>query len=81
MPRKQIQYLPMTSPTKQKKSTISQYFSVTSCASCEQQTHEGLCNLCLKKPQSTMVILQDKLKQWEDRLHNIRKVITISFIN
>lgn len=74
MPRKQTHYLPTSSPTKQKKSTISQYFSTTSCACCEEQTQNGLCNNCIVKPQESMVILHDKVKNWEQKCFYTRKV-------
>lgn len=74
MPRKQVLCLPVSSPTKNKKSTISQYFTTTSCACCSNQTREGLCEKCLDKPQLSMVILQDKVKCWEQSYEEIKKV-------
>lgn len=81
MPRKQIQYLPTSSPSIQKKSTISQYFSVTSCACCDKQTQDGLCASCLQNVQKSMVILQDKVKLWEKKLYDIKQVILPLLIN
>ncbi|XP_066995085.2 uncharacterized protein PolZ1 [Anabrus simplex] len=74
LPRKFTHYLPTSVTDGQKKSTISQYFATTNCAACGQQTHSGLCAECQNHPQSTAIILADKLRQWERTYSNIVKV-------
>lgn len=78
MPRKQVLCLPVSSPTKSKKSTISQYFSTTSCACCSNQTREGLCEACFNNRQTSMVILQNKVKSWEQSYDEIKKVSALT---
>lgn len=76
MPRKQIQALPTEFElmNNNKKSTISQYFSTMSCAVCGNQTHKGLCDVCLTKPQSTVVALNYKMLMWERHQAEINQV-------
>lgn len=63
MPRKQFQYLRNSSPVK--RSTISQYFASNSCAVCGEHTQKYLCEKCAKRPQSTVVMLHEKVRLWE----------------
>ncbi|CAH0553547.1 unnamed protein product [Brassicogethes aeneus] len=72
MPRKHIQVLPTSSPGK--KSTISQYFSTTSCASCGEQTKTGLCNDCCLNAQTTVVNLTQKIKKWEQNNYEVNLI-------
>ncbi|XP_053692962.1 DNA polymerase zeta catalytic subunit [Sabethes cyaneus] len=52
-----------------KKSTISQYFSTTSCiGDCGQQTHRGVCDKCLQNPQRTVCYVADKINRLERRV-------------
>lgn len=74
MPRKQVQYLHVGSPSKGPKSTISQYFATAACASCGVQTKDGLCPKCLNNPQSTIVALHKKILLWERNYFTCRKV-------
>lgn len=64
MPRKQL-LLPISPKKGYKKSTISQYFSTSSCAVCSQKAQEGLCEDCQNKPQTSMVVLREKMRTWE----------------
>ncbi|CAH1283426.1 unnamed protein product [Diabrotica balteata] len=73
MPRKKTQYLP-GSTTPKKKSTISQYFSTSNCVSCEEQTQTGICEQCQARPQTTMVTLMEKMRNWEKNSQNILMV-------
>ncbi|XP_057670686.1 DNA polymerase zeta catalytic subunit isoform X2 [Diorhabda carinulata] len=73
MPRKKVQYLP-GSVSPKKKSTISQYFSTSSCISCEEQTRKGICEKCIDRPQSTVVTLMEKMRKWERNYLNIKMV-------
>ncbi|XP_050510996.1 DNA polymerase zeta catalytic subunit isoform X2 [Diabrotica virgifera virgifera] len=73
MPRKKTQYLP-GSTTPKKKSTISQYFSTSNCVSCEEQTQTGICEQCQARPQTTMVTLMEKMRNWERNSQNILMV-------
>ncbi|XP_072391181.1 DNA polymerase zeta catalytic subunit isoform X2 [Diabrotica undecimpunctata] len=73
MPRKKTQYLP-GSTTPKKKSTISQYFSTSNCVSCEEQTQIGICEQCQSRPQTTMVTLMEKMRNWEKNSQNILMV-------
>ncbi|XP_058825625.1 DNA polymerase zeta catalytic subunit [Topomyia yanbarensis] len=58
-----------------KKSTISQYFSTTSCvADCGNQTHRGICNGCLRKPQHTVSYVVDKINRLERRVELSEKM-------
>ncbi|XP_058450241.1 DNA polymerase zeta catalytic subunit [Malaya genurostris] len=58
-----------------KKSTISQYFSTTSCvADCGNQTHRGVCNQCLRKPQHTVGYVADKINRLERRVELSEKM-------
>lgn len=69
MPRKQIKNLPgAVSP--EKKSTISQYFSTTSCILCSEQTQTGICGKCSNEPQIAMISLMERLKTWEQNYEN-----------
>ncbi|CAH2007335.1 unnamed protein product [Acanthoscelides obtectus] len=70
MPRKQTQYL-LNSVSPGKKSTISQYFSTTSCVVCGEQTQTAICEKCTKKPQLTMVTLMEKMRHWEQYHQNV----------
>ncbi|KAL3277041.1 hypothetical protein HHI36_012402 [Cryptolaemus montrouzieri] len=73
MPRKQLQCLPtVSSPSK--KSTISQYFVSTLCAICGTQTQDGLCEECRKRPQETVIILNEKVRQWETSYNNCKLI-------
>ncbi|KAK9875165.1 hypothetical protein WA026_005957 [Henosepilachna vigintioctopunctata] len=73
MPRKQLQYLPIVnSPAK--KTTISQYFVSTLCAVCSAQTQNGLCSNCIKSPQETVVILNEKIRDWEASYSNCKLI-------
>lgn len=80
MPRKQLHYLATTSPSPmKKKSTISQYFSSTSCAACGEQTQTDLlCLKCKKTPQQTVFVLMEKIRRWE---HAFCTINTVSYIN
>uniref|UniRef100_A0A1Q3FV46 DNA polymerase zeta catalytic subunit n=3 Tax=Culex TaxID=53527 RepID=A0A1Q3FV46_CULTA len=52
-----------------KKSTISQYFSTTSCVGdCGNQTHRGVCAECLGKPQRTVCYVINKINRLERRV-------------
>ncbi|EDS38599.1 DNA polymerase zeta catalytic subunit [Culex quinquefasciatus] len=52
-----------------KKSTISQYFSTTSCVGdCGNQTHRGVCGECLGRPQRTVSYVMDKINRLERRV-------------
>uniref|UniRef100_A0A6P7G148 DNA polymerase zeta catalytic subunit-like n=1 Tax=Diabrotica virgifera virgifera TaxID=50390 RepID=A0A6P7G148_DIAVI len=73
MPRKKTQYLP-GSTTPKKKSTISQYFSTSNCVSCEEQTQTSICEQCQARPQTTMVTLMEKMRNWERNSQNILMV-------
>lgn len=76
MPRKQIQYLPSEQDiSKEKKSTISQYFATMNCAVCGNQTREGLCEACLETPQQTIVVLHQKITTWERNYIETKQVI------
>lgn len=58
-----------------KKSTISQYFSTSSCATdCGRQTQKGICSVCLKDPQSTVVILSDKISKLDSKFSMVLKI-------
>lgn len=49
-----------------KKSTISQYFSTTNCATdCGEQTQNGICAKCQQQPHKTSVILSRKIIELE----------------
>lgn len=49
-----------------KKSTISQYFSTTSCATdCGEQTQNGICANCQRQPRKSAVILSLKVNHLE----------------
>lgn len=77
MPRKQLQYLSTTSPSK--KSTISQYFSSTSCAACSEQNQTSLCQKCENTPQKSVFVLMEKMVRWEQAFHTTNTVSRISF--
>lgn len=72
MPRKQFQYLPVSSPMK--KSTISQFFLTTCCAVCGQQSQNGMCTSCVEQPQVSTVILHEKVRIWEQHYVEINLV-------
>ncbi|XP_017786334.1 PREDICTED: DNA polymerase zeta catalytic subunit [Nicrophorus vespilloides] len=74
MPRKQMQSLPVSSPSKGPKTTISQYFATTSCACCTQQTKDGVCCKCWQNPQKVAMILQEKLRIWERNYYETKKI-------
>lgn len=73
----------LTSP--EKKSTISQYFPITSCVVCGSQTTEKICQYCSSNDQlqHTTIVLTEKLKTWEENYYNCvkvsRKLIKIPF--
>lgn len=62
-----------------KKSTISQYFSTTSCiGDCGNQTHSGVCNECRRRPQKTVTYVMDKINRLERRVELCEKVSYLS---
>lgn len=81
LPRKQ-QFIPMLiksgdSLGDKKKSTISQYFSTTSCAAdCGQQCRNeaGICENCRSQPQKTVALLSEKIFQLERKAFTVQKV-------
>ncbi|XP_064595699.1 uncharacterized protein LOC135462216 [Liolophura sinensis] len=57
-----------------KKGTISQYFSVTNCPVCDEQTKEPLCPQCRRDPQTVTVTLSARMRQWERTQHHLKQV-------
>ncbi|XP_065090214.1 DNA polymerase zeta catalytic subunit-like [Ochlerotatus camptorhynchus] len=58
-----------------KKSTISQYFSTTSCVcDCGNQSHSGVCNECRRHPQKTVTYVMDKINRLERRVELCEKM-------
>uniref|UniRef100_A0A2M4B8C7 DNA polymerase zeta catalytic subunit n=1 Tax=Anopheles marajoara TaxID=58244 RepID=A0A2M4B8C7_9DIPT len=58
-----------------KKSTISQYFSTTSCiVDCGRQTHNGVCKECRDRPQYALVHIMNKVNKLERRLELTEKM-------
>ncbi|XP_067630621.1 DNA polymerase zeta catalytic subunit isoform X2 [Eurosta solidaginis] len=61
-----INYVATTTNHQSKKSTISQYFSVTNCVTdCGRQTNQGICGECVLRPQRTFVTLHGKIAKIE----------------
>ncbi|KAH8357763.1 hypothetical protein KR200_003435 [Drosophila serrata] len=57
------------------KSTISQYFSTTSCViDCGRQTKAGICPDCLKNAFKSVVVLSDKTARLERGYHLTRQI-------
>lgn len=73
MPRRQTKYLPIPS---EKKTIISHFFATISCAVCGVQTQQGLCEGCKEQPQTTIVMLADKVQHWEHKYEEINLVST-----
>ncbi|ETN59108.1 DNA polymerase zeta catalytic subunit [Anopheles darlingi] len=62
-------------PQQAKKSTISQYFSTTSCiVDCGRQTHNGVCKECRNRPQYALVHIMNKVNKLERRLELTEKM-------
>lgn len=58
-----------------KKSTISQYFSTTSCVSdCGEQTQNGICANCQRHPQKSAVILSLKVNNLERKFNMAQRL-------
>ncbi|XP_053962620.1 DNA polymerase zeta catalytic subunit isoform X2 [Anastrepha ludens] len=58
-----------------KKSTISQYFSVTNCITdCGRQTKDGICEKCELQPQRTFVTLHGKIAKIERGYQLIQQI-------
>ncbi|XP_052868750.1 DNA polymerase zeta catalytic subunit [Anopheles cruzii] len=58
-----------------KKSTISQYFSTTSCVvDCGRQTHQGVCKECCQRPQYAVAHLMNKVNKLERKLELTEKM-------
>ncbi|XP_058061131.1 DNA polymerase zeta catalytic subunit [Anopheles bellator] len=58
-----------------KKSTISQYFSTTSCVvDCGRQTHQGVCKDCCQRPQYAVTHLMNKVNKLERKLELTEKM-------
>lgn len=58
-----------------KKSTISQYFSTTTCVTdCGNQTQQGICTNCLQTPQKTVIVMYDKMAKLEQKYVQVMKV-------
>ncbi|XP_050100857.1 DNA polymerase zeta catalytic subunit [Anopheles aquasalis] len=58
-----------------KKSTISQYFSTTSCiVDCGRKTHNGVCKECRNRPQYALVHIMNKVNKLERRLEFTEKM-------
>lgn len=75
MPRKYKQNIPAITPDSiSKKSTISDYFIAANCVCCNRQAQEGLCLDCSESPQTTVALLQNKIRGWERSCSQINMV-------
>ncbi|XP_049954261.1 DNA polymerase zeta catalytic subunit [Schistocerca serialis cubense] len=74
MPRKCSVYLPTKMSDISKKSTISQYFSTVNCAVCDEDTQTGLCSKCQKQPQTSALVLADKIRVWERNSYAVNQI-------
>jgi hypothetical protein len=83
MPRKSIelQYhtgnmdFAITNWIKNKKNTVSQYFSTKKCAAkCGNETLTGLCAQCRLSPQKTILELSNKINKADRQLFAVKKV-------
>lgn len=68
MPRRQIKCVPITS---EKKSIISHFFSPVTCVVCGSQAQQGLCEVCKKQPQTTVIMLLDKVQFCEKKFREV----------
>lgn len=59
---------------RKQKTTISQYFSNTSCPACGQPCDRGICADCIKNQSQTLVVLHEKCRQYERIYSNIKMV-------
>lgn len=76
LPRRQ-QFIPLLAPSStlaNKKGTISQFFSTTTCATCENQCHQNICNDCRKNSQKTIMTLSDKIFELERKAFEIESI-------
>ncbi|XP_022248567.1 DNA polymerase zeta catalytic subunit-like isoform X1 [Limulus polyphemus] len=57
-----------------KKGTLSQYFTTLACPVCEEETTLGLCIKCRNNAQSSVFILNDKIRKMERAVSHLEKI-------
>ena len=75
LPRRQ-QFIPLIASTTRstKKGTISQFFSTSSCATCDKQCHQSICNDCKRDSQKTVLALSEKIFELERKKMEINRI-------
>jgi DNA polymerase zeta len=75
LPRRQ-HFIPLIASTTNvsRKGTISQFFSTSTCATCDNQCHQGICTSCRRNSQKTVLALTEKIFDLERKKHEIDKI-------
>ena len=70
----------MLCPADKQKITISQYFDNAMCTACGKQTNKEICDDCKLRPEETVIVLTEKIRQKERVNQLINKVIFVSHL-
>ena len=57
-----------------RKGTISQFFSTTNCATCDNQCHQNICLSCRNDSQKAVLALSEKIFSLEQKMSAIKKI-------
>lgn len=76
LPRRQQFIPPVTSTTSlsTRKGTISQFFSTTTCVTCDNQTHQNICARCRSDSQKTVLVITEKILNLERKAATIKAI-------
>lgn len=76
LPRRQ-QFIPLmaaSSSSSTRKGTISQFFTTTNCATCDNQSHQSVCGDCRSDSQKTVFTLTRKIGALEQRTSSLKRI-------
>jgi DNA polymerase zeta len=62
------------SPSKRHQGVILNYFATRQCASCDTISHQPICQVCHDDPQSSVLALSHKIKEWDRAISITRKI-------
>jgi DNA polymerase zeta len=76
LPRRQ-QFIPLIASSStfgSKKGTISQFFSTTTCPTCDNQSHQSVCSECRRDSQKTVLALSEEIFNLERKAAEINSI-------
>ncbi|XP_076372348.1 DNA polymerase zeta catalytic subunit isoform X2 [Tachypleus tridentatus] len=74
MPRTSKTVLSSEFHPRHRKGTLSQYFTTLACPVCEDETTQGLCVKCRNNAQSSVFILNDKIRKMERAVSHLEMI-------